>query len=115
MLKIYGIKNCDTMKKAMAELDQLGEAYEFHDYKKEGIDATTLGVWVAALGLDAVLNRRGTSWRKLSPEQQAQAGTEAGAIALMQENTSLIKRPILQGEGLLQCGFKSGDYVEQLT
>jgi len=115
VLTIYGIKNCDTMKKAVAELDTLGVAYHFHDYKKAGIDAAALTAWVAALGLDTVLNRRGTSWRKLEPEQQARADTVDGAIALMQENTSLIKRPVLQGDELLLCGFHSGDYSARLA
>lgn len=114
MLTIFGIKNCDTMKKAFAELDGLGVAYTFHDYKKSGIDADSLRRWIAALGLDTVLNRRGTTWRQLSPEQQAEAGTEGGAIALMVANTSLIKRPVLEGDGLLLCGFKAEEYQERL-
>jgi arsenate reductase len=114
MLTIYGIKNCDTMKKAFTELEAMGTEYVFHDYKKTGIDARTLQAWVKAKGLETVLNKRGTSWRKLSPAEQAEAGTEAGAIALMQANTSLIKRPVLQGEGILLVGFSAEEYRKAL-
>lgn len=111
MLTIYGIKNCDTMKKAFAQLDAQGLAYEFHDYKKAGIDADTLNAWVQELGLDTVLNRKGTTWRKLTPDEQAAVATNAGAVALMQAHTSLIKRPILRGKDVLLAGFSPENYA----
>lgn len=105
-VRIYGIKNCDTMKKAFTWLDEAGVAYEFHDYKKVGIDATTLARWCAQTeGWQALVNTRGTTWRKLSPKQQS-ISDEAGAIALMIANTSLIRRPVLETpDGELLIGF----------
>lgn len=110
MLTIYGIKNCDTMKKAFTLLDELGLDYVFHDYKKAGIDAGTLTRWVAQLGVDSLVNRKGTTWRKLSEQEQTQVATPAGAIVLMQANPSLIKRPLLDHDGDLICGLDSDAY-----
>jgi arsenate reductase len=106
---IYGIRNCDTMKKAFAWLAGEGIAYRFHDYRKDGLDAATARAWCAELGCDALLNRRGTTWRKLSAEQQAQAvdGDDA-AVALMLEQPSVIRRPLLAlPAGDLLVGFDS--------
>lgn len=111
MYTIYGIKNCSTMKKAFTLLDELGIAYTFHDYKKSGIDEETLKKWVDILGLDVVMNRKGTTWRGLSEGEQAEANTIAGALKLMTSKTSAIKRPILSdGKGLLICGFMEDEY-----
>ncbi len=113
MYTIYGIKNCSTMKKAFTLLDELGVKYTFHDYKKSGIDANTLQQWVDTLGLDMVINRKGTTWRGLSEAEQAEANTVEGAIQLMQNKTSAIKRPILSdGKGLLICGFIEDEYCK---
>ncbi|MEY2863800.1 MAG: hypothetical protein RLY58_1507 [Pseudomonadota bacterium] len=112
---IYGIKACDSMKKAFALLDELAVGYEFHDYKKHGIDADILSGWVAQLGLDAVLNRRGTTWRKLTEDQKAQADSMAGAIALMQAQPSMIKRPMLCHQGQLMAGFDADAYRQQFA
>ena len=102
---IYGIKNCDTMKKAFAWFEAAGVAYRFHDYKKSGIDADTLSRWCAQLGWEALINTRGTTWRKLAPEQQAIAST-ADAIALMQAQPSLIRRPVVEtANGTLVVGL----------
>ncbi len=106
---IYGIKNCDTMKKARAWLDGRGIAYRFHDYKTEGIDATSLERFVATLGWETVLNRAGTTFRKL-PEAERQDLDAARAIALMQAQPSMIKRPILDRDGALTAGFKPEIY-----
>ena len=104
-LTIYGIRNCDTMKKTFAWLEGAGVAYTFHDYRKSGIDAATLARWCERLGWEALLNKRGTTWRKLSPEQQAIADT-AAAIALMRVQPSLIRRPVAaSAEGGLVVGF----------
>ena len=111
MLKIYGIKNCSTMKKAFTLLDELGVQYTFHDYKKSGIDADTLQQWIDTLGLDTVMNRKGTTWRGLSEAEQAEANNVAGALELMKNKTSAIKRPILSnGDGVLICGFNEEEY-----
>jgi len=102
---IHGIKNCDTMKKTFAWFDGEGIAYAFHDYKKVGIDTATLTRWCDRLGWKALVNTRGTTWRKLSAEQQALADT-AAAIALMQAQPSLIRRPVIDfGTGGLVVGF----------
>lgn len=107
---IYGIKSCDTMKKAFTTLDELGIDYDFHDYKKQGIDKDSLQRWVDELGIDKVLNKRGTTWRKLSDERKAAADADVHkAIDLLVENSSMIKRPIIEGEykekPILLCGF----------
>ena len=111
-ITIYGIKSCSTMKKAFTKLDELGISYDFHDYKKQGIDKETLQRWVNELGIDKVLNKRGTTWRKLTDEQkQAADTTVTNAIDLLVENTSMIKRPIVEGQlknkdqAVLLCGF----------
>ncbi len=111
MYTIYGIKNCSTMKKAFTLLDELGIQYVFHDYKKSGIDTQTLQQWVDALGIEMVINRKGTTWRGLSEAQQTEAITVAGALRLMTTQTSAIKRPILSdGKQLLICGFAEKEY-----
>jgi arsenate reductase len=107
---IYGIKNCDTMKKARAWLDAKGVAYRFHDYKNAGIDRDRLEGWVATVGWETLLNRAGTTFRKL-PAQQKQDLTKENAIALMLDQPSMIKRPVLEvGEKLL-VGFKPEQYA----
>ena len=112
---IHGIKNCDTMKKTFAWFDRAGVAYVFHDYKKAGIDAATLQRWCERLGnWEALVNRRGTTWRKLPPEQQAVTDT-AAAIALMQAQPSLIRRPVIEGaDGAFLVGFDP-DALERMT
>jgi len=111
MYTIYGIKNCNTMKKAFTLLDELGIAYTFHDYKKSGIDAETLKQWIDVLGLDTVINRKGTTWRALPESEQAAASTVEGAIELMTHKTSVIKRPILSGDKcVLICGLIEDEY-----
>ena len=94
MITLYGIPNCDTMKKARAWLDAHAIAYDFHDYKKSGIDEKTLRRWVEELGWQALLNTRGMMWRKL-PQASRDTIDEASAIALMRETPSIIRRPVL--------------------
>ena len=106
---IYGIKNCDTMKKARTWLDARGVAYTFHDYKAEGIDEASLVRWVDALGWETVLNRAGTTFRAL-PEADKQSLDAKKAIALMLAQPSMIKRPILDRNGALAAGFKPDIY-----
>jgi Spx/MgsR family transcriptional regulator len=104
MIHFYGIPNCDTVKKARAWLDQRGVAYEFHDYKKEGADAGQLDRWSDAAGWEALLNRRGTTFRALSEADKADID-RAKAIRLMQASPSLIKRPVVEHEDGLLVGF----------
>ena len=110
MMTLYGIKNCDTMKKARAWLDGRGIAYTFHDYKTAGIEKSRLEAWVAQLGLEALLNRAGTTFRKL-PDAEKAGLTERKAIALMLAQPSMIKRPVLEGPGILELGFKPERYA----
>src|SRR5882757_7650935 len=107
---IYGIKNCDTMKKARAWLDKAGHAYAFHDYKTAGIDRARLEGWAGKVGWESLLNRSGTTFRKL-PEAERDGLTEKKAIALMLAQPSMIKRPVLElGGGRLVVGFKPDQY-----
>ena len=114
-ITIYGIKSCSTMKKAFTKLDELDVEYTFHDYKKQGIDKGSVQRWVSELGLDKVLNKRGTTWRKLTDEQKQEADKDVNAaINLLLENTSMIKRPIVEGQWqdkeVLLCGFDDSTY-----
>ena len=110
---IYGIKNCDTMKKARAWLDGKGIAYAFHDYKTAGIDKATLEGWVKKAGWETLLNRAGTTFRKL-PDADKDGLTEAKAIALMLAQPSMIKRPVLVSGAKLLVGFKPETYASSL-
>lgn len=112
-MKIYGIPNCDTVKKARAWLDAHGVAYDFHDYKKAGIDTATLREWVDELGWETVLNRAGTTFRKLPDE--AKSGLDADqAVMLMLSQPSMIKRPILDLGDRRIAGFKVEVYERAL-
>lgn len=110
MIRLYGIPNCDTMKKARLWLEGHGIAYQFHDYKKLGVDEALLRTWVNELGWEALLNRRGTTWRKL-PAEVRDAIDEAGAIRLMRENPSIIRRPVLDRDGHRHVGFSEAEYA----
>ena len=118
-ITIYGIKSCSTMKKAFTKLDELGVSYDFHDYKKQGLDKESVQRWVDELGIDKVLNKRGTTWRKLTDEQKQAADANIDtAIDLLIENTSMIKRPIVEGQladknngqPILLCGFDAAEF-----
>ncbi|WBO24552.1 ArsC family reductase [Sphingomonas abietis] len=108
---LFGIKNCDTMKKAWTWLDDHGVAYDFHDYKKVGIDRPTLEGWVAEHGWEKVLNRAGTTFRKL-PEADREGLDAERAIMLMLAQPSMIKRPVLDTDGHTLLGFKPEAYGE---
>jgi arsenate reductase len=106
---IYGIKNCDTMKKARAWLDAHKVAYAFHDYKAEGVDQATLEGWATKAGWEVLLNRAGMTFKKL-PEADKENLTEKKAIALMLAHPSMIKRPVLEAKGRLTVGFRPEAY-----
>lgn len=108
-ITLHGIKACDTMKKARAWLDEHGIAYNFHDYKAKGIDRATLDAWIAKVGWEPLLNRAGTTFRKLDDEKRADLN-EAKAIALMLAQPSMIKRPVLAIDGRLVVGFSPASY-----
>ena len=106
---IYGIKNCDTMKKARAWLDDHGVSYSFHDYKTEGIDAAKLEVWIAKAGWETLLNRSGTTFRSLPDADKANL-TESRAVKLMLAQPSMIKRPVIEHGKTLLVGFDPAKY-----
>ncbi|ESK38779.1 hypothetical protein P256_01598 [Acinetobacter nectaris CIP 110549] len=111
MLKIYGIKNCSSMKKAFDLLTALGLEYEFHDYKKQGVDAEHLQKWFAEAGQDVILNKKGTTWRKLDAQTQQKAlESESELINTLQANTSMIKRPVLETAHGIIVGFDEDKY-----
>lgn len=113
MIRIYGIRNCDTMKKALAWLDSHGKAYEFVDYKKAGVAAERLPAWLAKCDWPALLNTRGLMWRKLSDEERADV--DAGkAVRLMVAYPALIKRPVIEAGDLLLVGFDAARYESTL-
>ncbi len=107
-LTVYGIPNCDTMKKAFDWMKAQGIAYDFHDYKKEGIDAAHLTVWCAALGWEKVLNKASTTFKAL-PDGDKAGLDEAKAIQLMISQPSMIKRPVFEKDALVITGFKPDD------
>lgn len=109
MMTLYGIPNCDTIKKARAWLDAAGLSYTFHDYKKEGVDEARLGDWIEREGWEKLLNRAGTTFRKL-PDADKQGLDPARAKALMLANPSAIKRPVLEAGDRLLIGFSPDAY-----
>ena len=113
MITVYGIKNCDTMKKAFKWLDKQGVEYQFHDYKKEGVDANTLSTWSKKVGWETLLNRRGTTWRKL-PDKIKDNINEKSALKIMQEQPSIIKRPVLKKGASYLVGFDEASYKKLL-
>jgi len=113
-ITIYGIKNCDTMKKARAWLDGRGIRYAFHDYKTQGVERGALQGWAKAVGWEVLLNRAGTTFRKL-PDADKSDLSEAKAIALMLAQPSMIKRPVLDVGGRLVVGFKPEVYAKEVA
>jgi arsenate reductase len=112
-MKVYGIRNCDTMKKAMNWLDENGITYEFIDYKKAGVAAAGLPDWNQRAGWETLLNRRGLMWKKLSEAERADVD-EAKALLLMAQYPALIKRPVLDTGKQLLVGFSPENYAEKL-
>jgi arsenate reductase len=110
---IFGIRNCDTMKKARAWQEGKEIAYRFHDYRTDGLERGTLEAWVRELGWEALLNRSGATFRKL-PESERAAVTESRAVTLMLDQPSMIRRPVLQAAGRLLVGFSPETYARVL-
>ncbi|MDX8411968.1 MAG: arsenate reductase [Mariprofundaceae bacterium] len=109
LCRIYGVPNCDTMKKARAWLAELGIDAVFHNYKKDGVSTQMLSAWCTRLDWEVLLNKRGTSWRRL-PESARMDINKGKAIELMAAHPSLIKRPVLDVDGQLHAGFSSERY-----
>ncbi|MCS6809886.1 MAG: ArsC family reductase [Tepidimonas sp.] len=115
MIELYGISNCETVKKARAWLQAHGLAHRFHDFKKEGLDPACLDVWLAALGWEALLNRRGTTWRQLDDATRAGITDAASARALMLARPSVIRRPVVQwADASYSVGFDELDWQRRL-
>ena len=108
-LHIYGIKNCDTMKKAFAWLDSHKVAYEFHDYKKAGVPPGKLTSWAKRVGWEKLVNSRGPTWRKIPDAEKTPLG-EAKALKLLEKNPSAIRRPIVEAETRLVVGFDPAEF-----
>jgi len=113
LIELYGISNCDTVRKARKWLDGKGFAYDFHDYRKEGADPAKLAEWIDVLGVDVVLNRRGTTFRKLSDAQKADIEA-AKAVTLLEQHPSMIKRPVVVHPGGILVGFRESEWETAL-
>jgi arsenate reductase len=113
-LILYGITNCDSVKKARQWLLDHRIKYVFHDFKKMGASESLLQSWVELVGWEQLINRKGSTWRALPDQRKVDLGTNVEAIRLMQESPSLIKRPVLQSTRFLQIGFKADQYLSLL-
>jgi arsenate reductase (glutaredoxin) len=114
MTTLYGIPNCDTVKKARAWLTEHGVAYDFHDFKKQGVPANELNGWLKAVGWEILVNRKGTTWRKLDEATRAAVVDAASARALMLANASVIKRPVVQWADGVTVGFNAEAWASRL-
>ncbi len=114
MTTLYGIRNCDTVKRARRRLEESGIDHHFHDFRKDGLDAASVRRWLDQVGRDKLINRRGTTWRKLSAEQQ-QIADDDQALALLLDQPSLIKRPVIEHGRELRVGFAAADEAELLA
>ncbi|MDB5962843.1 MAG: ArsC family reductase [Massilia sp.] len=110
-ITLHGIPNCDTVKKARTWLLENGHEFAFHDFKKQGLERATVEGWLAQSGWEVLVNRKGTTWRKLDAAQQAAVTDNESALELMLANPSVIKRPVLAGAGPLQVGFTPERYA----
>ena len=114
-ITLYGIPNCDTVKKARAWLADQGADYRFHDFKKDGVPAARLDAWVDAVGWEKLVNRKGTTWRKLDAQLQASVHDAASAKALMLAQPSVIKRPVVEWKNHTTVGFTAPDFYRSFT
>jgi arsenate reductase (glutaredoxin) len=115
MTTLYGIPNCDTVKKARNWLTEHGVDYTFHDFKKQGVPTALLPGWIESAGLDTLINRRGPTWRKLDKATQASVVDTPSAMAVMQEHSSVIKRPVVVwGDGVVTVGFSDAAFAARL-
>jgi arsenate reductase len=114
MITLYGIPNCDSVKKARAWLKSQALAHDFHDFKKQGLSAEKLASWEQAVGWETLLNRRGTTWRQLDPQLQAATCDAASAQAVMLAHTSVIKRPVVEWNGQVLVGFDAPSWSKGL-
>ena len=113
-ITIYGIPNCDIVKKTFTWFNKNKLAVQFHDYKKEGISKNKLDNWIGLAGIEKILNKRSTTWRELPAAEQEKAATKDGAIELMRANTSLIKRPVIEYQGKILVGYDETSLAKKL-
>jgi Spx/MgsR family transcriptional regulator len=113
-ITLYGIPNCDTVKKARGWLTDNGVDHVFHDFRKQGLDPARLDAWIAELGWEKLVNRKGTTWRKLDPEVQDGVKDVASARKVMLENVSLIRRPVVEWKKSVTAGFDAQDWAARL-
>ncbi|MBS0318249.1 MAG: arsenate reductase [Proteobacteria bacterium] len=111
MITLYGIPNCDTVRRARAWLSEQGLAYRFHDFKKDGVPAPQLGAWMQALGWEKLVNRQGTTWRRLDPAEQARVADAASAARVLQAHPSLIRRPVVDWGTTITIGFDPAAWI----
>ena len=115
MIKLYGLSNCDTVQRARAWLADQGQAHEFHDFKKAGVPGDRVGTWVAAVGWETLLNRKGTTWRKLADSERDAVMDAATACALMVAQASVIKRPVAEWpDGRITVGFDAALWAQRV-
>lgn len=114
MVKVYGIPNCDIIKKASSWLKNNDVVYEFHDYKKEGITVTKLKEWCGKMEWEKIFNKRSSTWKELAAATSVEVNNSKEAIAVMMKNTSIIKRPIIEVNGEVVIGFNENEYIQKL-
>ena len=114
MIKVYGIPNCDTIKKTQEWLSNNKVSFEFHDYKKEGITASKLKEWIKLVGWETLFNKKSSTWKKLKEATGQDVTNAAEAIKIMQANNSIIKRPVVEHNGTILVGFTVAAFEEQL-
>ena len=107
---LYGIKNCDTVKKARTWLDANKVKYEFHDFRSDGIDQSRINDWIKKLDANTLVNKKSTTWRNLSEDERAMADSVSSLLALLVENPTLIKRPVMEKADTVVVGFKADNY-----
>ncbi len=112
MITIFGIANCETVKKSRAWFDEHGMVYTFHDFKKLGVPGTAVDNWIKALGWEAMVNKKGTTWRKLPADEQAAVVDAASAKALMLAQSSVIKRPVVVAGTRTSVGYSPDDWIQ---
>ena len=109
---LYGIPNCDTVKKARTWLADHDQAFDFHDFKKQGLDSAAVAAWLEQIDWEELVNRKGTTWRKLTDERRAAVTDKASALTLMLEQPSVVKRPVLDRGGKFSVGFSDAQYQQ---
>jgi arsenate reductase len=114
MITVYGIPNCDTIKKTRDWLENNKIEYEFHDYKKSGISKTKLSEWCKKVGWEILLNKKSSTWRNLSAAEQQTVTNQPAAVKVMMENNSIIKRPVIENAGVILVGYNEEEFIKQL-